>query len=608
MPLDRTSPDPLRATLRAPTLITLALFGAVLATSACDTGLQGKLNEARDKRYAAARAAVYKVEDERLALLEKDLPGPEAEFVGDEHPLLAWRKKLLDRTDDRRLLSLAQHARPTEAMLKDGLDIGARGTPSQVAAELGAAYVKESVAYWTHNATMARYSNYLGQFFTAVEQAKQSAAEKQEALAKNPERVEDAKAEAFVPPPMLDEARFDQVFMHAVKYFNLLKLVEKTQSYSSSMTDYEIAFDFPKRGQESFSDFVSRICFMHEGLKERCGKIPHEHRAAVVDHAYLEWLLGRSKALVLTDSPRYKVFTEVNARLQEAIAKALTAPVETKEEPVYPSTHAVVSGMSGVDALFSDEQGVQFNGVKLADKFGGALPDKYAETVKTALEEIKNMPGNRIDFQRVVLRMPGNVPFGTVVSALQAYPNDTVKQIFLVGRRRVDESMRLAALPMRQRPVNDSDKISYKFMEDAAETTCGFLGIFGDSMTGKPDEWYLRIEQSKIRATKINEVEETPGGKKIKQPTETVDLGTPADLTKLQAHLDANPGRYRTFIDGPQYSYDAATELLSQLLFKCKDQELVYNDPAKKPVTRKCGELKDADRKRVTLILGVCGG
>jgi len=592
---------------RTSTPITLALLGAVLATSACDTGLQGKLNEARDKRYAAARAAVYKVEDERLAILEKELPKADAEFVGDEHPLLAWRKKLLDRTDDRRLTSLAGHARPTEAMQKDGLDIGARGTPSQVAAELGAAYVKESIAYWTYNATMARYSTYLKQFFAAVEAAKASAEEKQAALAKLPERVEDAKAEAFVPPPMLDEARFDQVFMHAVKYFNLAKLVEKTQSYSSSMTDYEIAFDFPKRGTESFSDYVSRICFMHEGLKERCGKIPHEHRAAVVDKAYLEWLLARSKALVLTDSPRYKVFTEVNVRLQEALAKALEAPVDTTEEPVLPSTYAVVAGMAGVEALFSEKTGVKFHETSLADKFTGALPDKYAETVKSILEELKNQPGNRIDYQRVALRMPGNVPFGTVLSALQAFPVDTVKQVFLVGRRRVDESMRLAALAMRQRPPGDGDKLSYKFKEDAAETTCAYIGIFGESATGKRDDFWLHLKKDgKVRVAKYEEVEETPG-KKTKVAQDTVDLGTTADLSKTHEFLEKNIGRYRLFVEG-KYTYDEATLLLSDLLFKCKDQELVYNDPAKKPVTRKCGDLKDAERKRVTLILGVCGG
>ncbi|MFO0748732.1 MAG: hypothetical protein U1F43_24175 [Myxococcota bacterium] len=578
-----------------------------MALTACDTGLQGKLNEARDRRYEAAKKAVYKVEDERLATLEKNLPKPDAEFVGDEHPLLVWRKKLLDRTDDKTLTELATHAKPTEQMTeKEGLNIGAKGTPAQTAAELAAAYIKEQAAYWTHNSTMSRYKLYLHQFFDAVNAAKKAAEDRQAAMAKNPEFVEDAKAEAFVPPPLLDEAHFDQVFMHAVKYFNLSKLVDRSQSYASTMADYEIAFEFPGRGfgKESFSDYVSRICFMHEGLKERCNGVPHEYRAGIIDRAYLEWLLQQSKALQL--SPKAKVLSDVNARIGEAIDATLKQPFNTKEEPVFPSTYAEVSGMSGIEALFSDEQGVLFNGVKLADKFGGQLPTGFVDTIKKAIEVNKNQPGNRVDYQRVVLRMPGNVPFGTVISTIKSFPADTIKQVFLVGRRRVDESMRLAALPMRLPRPDDNQTLSFQFKDEAAKTTCNFLGVLGDPMVGKHDEFYLQIAGDKVRATQVTTPDPDPANptKPLdKIPGDTVDLGSPKDLTKTLEFIDAHAkARFRTFI-GSKYSYDEALQLVSQLLYTCKDEELVYNDPQKKPLIRKCGKVTS---REMTLILGVC--
>lgn len=579
---------------------------AAMAISACDTGLQGKLNDARARRYDAARKAVYKVEDERLATLEKELPKPDAEFVGDEHPLLVWRKKLLDRRDDKTLTDLATHAKPTEAMEKDGLAIGAKGTPSEVSANLAAAYIKESAAYWTHNSTMSRYKLYLKQFFEAVAAAQKAAEEKQADMAKNPDYAEDAKAEAFVPPPLLDEARFDQVFVHAVKYFNLSKLVDRTQSYASTMADYEIAFDFPGRGfgKESFSDYVSRICFMHDALKERCKGVPHETRARVIDHAYLEWLLQQAKGLKLSD--RAKVLSDVNNRLAEAIDASLKAPLDVKEEPVFPSTFAEVSGMSGIEALFSKEQGIVFNGQKLDEKFGNELPANFADTLKKAVEDIKNQPGNRVDYQRVVLRMPGDVPFGTVISTIKAFPADTIKQVFLVGRRRVDDSMRLAALPMRLPRPDDGQTVTFQFKEDAAKTTCNFLGILGDPMVGKHDEFYLHAAGGKIRATQVTTPEPDPAnpGKALeKVPGDTVDLGSTADLTKTVEFLDAHPkARFRAFLGG-KGSYDESMQLITRLLYACKDEELVYNDPQRKPIVRTCGKVTP---REMTLILGIC--
>jgi len=624
-----------------------ALSGA-LVLSACDTGLQGKLNQKRDERYEKAKQAVYAVENERMDVLAKALPAADAPFDGDEHPLLVWRKKLLDRRDDKRLVDLSGHAKPTEAMTRDAvvgcaegagkrdrineeelarldldtikgkvadeafntcLDqkmVGAKGTPSQTAAELGAIYIREQQQYWTNAGTMSRYSMALNNWFKEVEKAKVAQDERQAELAKDPKTAEDAKAEGFVEPPFVNEAHFDQVFMHAVKYFNLSKLAERSQSYASTMADYEIAFDFPGRGfgKESFSDYVSRACFMQPTLKERCKGVPHEYRASIIDYAYLEWLQAQAQALKLPADGPTKVLKEVNDRIVAAVTEALKVRPESKEEPVYPSTYAEVSGMSGVEALFSNEQGVLFNGAKMADKFGGALPDKYNDQVKAALDELKNTPGVKVDFQRIVLRMPGDTAFGTVVQAIKSFPSDTIKQVFLVGRRRVDDSMRLAALPMRLPRADDSQTISYNFKEDGdKKTTCNFLGVLGDPMVGKRDEFYIAIDKNKIRATKVVTPDPDPAKPDVipeKQPSETLDLGSPSDLTKLAAFLDANKGRFRTFISG-KWSYTEAVELVSSMLYVCEDEELVA--PKMDPMTRKCGKVKG---REMTLILGVC--
>lgn len=613
----------------------------------CDTGLQAKLHEGRDRRYKAAKEAVYDVEAARNKAMVDTLPAPDAKFDGDNHPMMVWRRNATLRPDLNDLDSLATRSKPRRIIAGEALaqlnemrkqaklpliderwvvapplhelnelraqanapalteeqydqafpaHVGAKGTPAEEAAKVGAGYLKDASEFWAGTTTLSRYMTSIGNFDLAVNKAKTKA-------------EEDGKTKSgweFVEPPFGDEARFDEWFVHAASYLQLSNLSDRSVAWDAMHPAYGVAFGISRRQGEGSSDYVSRLCFLHDSLKDKCKGVPHEYRSALVDRGFLEVMLGWAKGYH-AKSPRGEVFDSVAKRFADAITAAIAAPLEFKEGLVLPSTTAAVGGRSGVRLALSDA-GIVATGeadVKLSDKWTGTVPANFVPDFTKMLTDIKDQPGNRIDYQRVVLELAGSTSIGQFMGVLKAIPAKLgeaggVKEVFLLGRRRLDDSMRLAAIRVRIPAADDAPNMGYKFKEDAAQTQCLVVGRVGDPPVGKKDEYDIEIKANQIRAAKVTIVETETSAERVYE--DTANLGTPADLKPLKDWLDAHPGRMRLFIPN-KGDYNQLVTLLSDLLYKCTDEEVSSDDASKPKAVRTCGV---SEPRAASFVLGLC--
>ena len=595
----------------------------------CDTGLQNRLNEARGNRFEAAKQAVFAVEAARNDFLKSSLPAPDAKPTGDDHPMMAWRKATTARNDADLLRDLASRAKlpqPTTRSLTKGeaAELGtkyrkgwydctitegngifqescqtyatvmAMGTPSQAAAEVGASFLRDVNEYWTSKTSLSRYLNAISGFDVMAAKSKDDAA----AITK-----EDPTWE-FVEPPFSDEARFDTFFIHAASMLQLSALPDRTVAWDAMHPDYGVVFGMARRSGEGSSDYVSRLCFAYDGLKDKCKGVPHEYRAALVDRAFLEAMLVRAKAYRATTT-RGQVFNDVTQSIAKSLEAAVATPLAFKEEFVLPSTFAPIGGRSGVRVVFSPAGIVATTDkdVVLLDKYTGLVPKTVQPEIVKLLTELRDQPGNRIDYQRIILELEGSTSMPSFIDAVRTFPAllgeaSGVKEIFLLGRRRVDDSMRLASVKLRIPRADDSPTISYQFKDDAEKTTCQLLGQVGDPPAGKKNEFFLEVTPDRVRAAPLSINEETAE----RTPGDTVALGTAADLTAVKAWLDENPGRLRAFVK-VNGDYDKLMRLISDLLYKCTDEEIAFDDATKQPLKRTCGR---SEARSVNFILGIC--
>lgn len=630
-------------TVRSALLVLVA--STPLTQLGCDSGLQDRLYQARDQRFEAAKQAVFGIEASRNEALKAAVPAPDAKPVGDDHPMMAWRKSVAQREDADMLKVLSSHAKllqPTTAMLtqsevdelvaEEGATPGkpyregwyqctisaqadakglyqkncesdakvmAMGTPAQSAADVGASFLRDVNEYWTSKTSLSRYLNAIQSFEVMASQAK----------AKADELAKQDPSWQHVETPFVDEANFDKWFVHAASMLQLSSLPDRNVAWNAMHPDYGVVFGMARRAGEGASDYVSRLCFAYDGLKGKCSGIPHEYRAAVVDRAFLAAMRDKAAAYKHT-TVRGQVFKDIAdsfvKSMDEAMAKSDELAKGFVETMVLPSTFAPVGGFSGVRVMFSQDgiTALTDKEVKLLDKYtAGNLPKTLQADVVKLLSELRDQPGNRIDYQRIVLEMPGNTTIPAFIEGVRLFPSllgeaAGIKDIFLVGRRRVDDSMRLASLKLRIPRADDSPVITYQFKEDAAKLSCQLLGQVGTPPAGKKNEFFLEVGPTKIRAAALTINEET--GERT--PGDTIDLGTPADLSAVHKWIEENPGRMRAFVKVGG-DYDKMLSLLTSILYKCTDEEIAFDDATKAPLKRTCGK---SEERAVTFVLGLC--
>lgn len=557
-------------------------IAALALLAGCEMGLQEKLDDSKAERFAAAKAAVYEIETVRTAALAASVPAVDAEAEDREHPLLSWRKAVLARDDAKTLERIAHNIRPDEQT-----PVGARGTPSQFAAELGDSFLKESNEYWNGNSSNARYLDYIESFLESA--AKHEAKSREDGV-------------DFVPPPFIDEARFDQIFVHAAGFFQLSLADNRVNERRALFPYWELAFDFPMRGSEDNDPdaYVSRLCFVHESLKERCAGVPHEYRAIVLDRAYLEWAKAAAAGFK-PSSERTKVFGDVIDRFSAEVTEALAKEPNLTEEPVLPATLAKPGGSSGLRVLFSHKYGIVVGDKQIATEFGATVPNDLSAKALEIINEIRNTPGNIITFTRAVLEAPATMTMANLRDIARALilPDNLVKNVVLVGRRKIDESLRRGVTNLQLMHHDAPRNSSFQFNEDAARTSCALMGFMGEPPVGERKEFYLEIAPERIRAAPVSYDKET----KEWSREATVDLGSPSDLSKLDAWLGENAGEIQVFISS-RFSYEDGLMHLTRVLYECKDQEITTVDPAKDAIVRPCGAPTE---RRNTVVLSICG-
>ena len=562
-------------------LLTSSIALALLAAG-CDMGLQTKLDDSKDRRYAEAKSAVYAVESARYGALASSLPAADAVAEGREHPLLTWRKQILARDDAKTFERLSTQTKP-DATTK----VGAKGTPAQFAAELADAYVKECFDYWNGGSSHERYLAFIASF--------------EESIAKH--EADMAKAgQPFVAPPLLDEARFDRLFIHAAGFYQLSLADSRLAERRALLPYWALALQLPTRGNEDDDPdaYISRITYMDPAMKERCKGVPHEYRTAIIDHAYLE--LTRKAVELYKAGDAGKVFGDVMARFAGDLDKALANTPTPVEDPVLPATFAIPGGTSGLTVVMSEKRGIMIGDQQIQPTFDGTIPADLDKKALEVVNTVKSTPGNIINFTRIVVEAPGTMLVGAVRDVVRGLtlPDGLVKNIVFVGRRQADESMRKGVVNLQLMHEGATKTSSYQFPEDAAKTSsCALLGFMGEAQLGAKKDHYLEITPTKIRAIAVTWDKEA---KEWKKEGSTLDLGSPSDPKLFEEWLDKTEGQFQLFLSA-KFSYSDAMALVTRALFDCKDQEITFADPNQPTVMRTCGL---SEQRRTSLVVSIC--
>ena len=555
----------------------------VLLASGCDMGLQAKLDQSKERRYAAAKAAVYAVQTDRYGALSSSVPAADAKAEGREHPILTWRKQTLARDDAKTFEHLATHTKPDETTT-----VGAKGTPAQVAAELADTFVKEANDYWNGSSSHERYFGSIDAF---VESASMHEGEA------------DKAGVPYVPPPLMDEARFDRSFVHAAGFYQLSLADSRLAERRALLPYWSLGFGFATHaGEDDDPDaYISRICFANEAIKDRCKEVPHEHRAAVIDRAYLELIKKQAEGFKAT-SDDAKVFADVMVRFVGDLAEAIKGELDVSEDPVLPATFAKPGGTSGLNAFFSTDRGIVIADQQLAPTFDGTIPGDLSAKALEVVNNVKNTPGNIINFTRAVVEAPGTMPTTALRDIVRvfAFPDAIVKNIVLVGRRYVDDSFRKGVLNLQMMHIDAPKTSSYQFPEDGAKTTCALMGFMGEALLGNKKEYYLELSPTRLRAVAVRYDKEA---KEWVKEGETIDLGSPTKIDALEEWLDKTEGQVQVFLSG-KFSYTDSMQLLSRVLMDCKDTDITFVDATKQPLKRTCGA---SEERHISLVLSICG-
>ncbi len=542
--------------------VTLVTFGLL----ACDMGLQKELDEKKAQRFAAAAAAIDAIEAARVEEQRATMPAKGAEpAAGAKHPMFEWRKRIAESRDEEVLNKLAEDF---------------KGTPAQQSAIDGAAFVRESVAYWKGEGNLERYVKFLESYLADG--------------AKKLKAAEEAGNKEFKQRPFLAEAAFDLLFLHAARHY----LFEKSDAASQLVTSFpywQLAFGFPSRARESFSDYVTRVCRASR-LAERCKGVPHEVRPLAINKPYLEWL--RERAAEFVKAYDVALYKDVITAYDQTLSAALEATPDLTEDPVLPSTWSDASGMSGLMVAMSPKKGVMLHDQQLAESFSGKLPGDFASKASELVNGLKANEGNTVDYERVVLEAPGDIDGGTLTKIVSAFPRELVRQFILVGRKRIDESLRRTGILLRIPTEEEGKTTSYQFSGDAAKQSCDFLGIAGRPPIGRKEPGaYLVVDKDRVRAAKLSRDE---AGELV---VGDVDFtATPDELDKIGEWAEKNPGIVRMFVPG-SFSYDRLMTLASSVMHKCQDAEVAFDERGEQKVTIKCSKAEDRD---VTLVFAVC--
>ena len=235
----------------------------------------------------------------------------------------------------------------------------------------------------------------------------------------------------------------------------------------------------------------------------------------------------------------------------------------------------------------------------MSDSFSGKVPGGLKGEAAKVVQTLKDTPGNTVDYQRVVLEMPGEVSGRALGQVFGSFSREIVTQFDLVGRRRVDESLRRNGLIVKVPAPDDGATTSYTF-NGGSKTACQYLGIAGKPAIGRKEPGhYVVVGKDAAKIAKLTKDEEG----KLSASAETTSIPL-KDAAALGKWADENEGIVRFFISGSQHSYDDIIQTVTQMLYKCQDVEVLLDEMGAKKMKVTCGKATPRD---ITLVFGLCG-
>ena len=561
---------------------------ALSTLSGCDSDLQQQLDGKKTERYKKASDGLAEIESNRTTALNEALPKADAKPEGRKHPLMVWRSEFDSGKAAEGDGETAKPGRDDKGKLEKLAD-EYKGTPTENPARMGVGFVSAAKDWWGGKGNLERYNMFLSGYLSSA--------------------AEDAKAQEgnaeYVGWPFQAEAAFDQLFIHANRYYQASNLSLDKQ-LTSALSYWQLAFGIPALNRERFSDYVTRAC-RAKAFKDACAGVPHELRPLAIQKPYLEWNIKKAKAYV--DTKPAEVFTEVMNRYIGSLTRNLEAMNKTpldREDPnapktwKLPSTTSARGVSSGLNLTISRESGARLHTDVLSESWRSGVPKGLKKQAETTIQTLKDTPGNVIDFERIVLELPPVASSSALTGIVGSFPRDTVRQFDLVGRRRADDSLKRAGILLRLPAEDESDTTSYQFNEMKKKNSCSYLGVAGKPAIGRKSPGsYLVVDQRKgiktARLTREPETRELIVG-------ETKSIGTAMELDKLGAWASENEGIVRMFIDG-DYTYEQIIGMISGVLYKCSDVQTPLDAIGKEVVTVNCGKSEGRD---ITLVVGIC--
>lgn len=570
----------------ARTCAVVLAVGSLLITGCDSAELQQQLDDKKASRFKAASEAVAVIEAERLKALGK-LPEATAPPVGNKPAVISWRAALFAVPESGADGADAAPERDDVGALEQLMNdrkLG-KGTPAEDAARYGVGFASASREYWAGKGNLERYSKFLDGYV-------------KEAARMAEEASKEGNTE-FVQRPFLQEAEFDRLFIFASRQFAIAQLPVNARLLAT-YGSWQIAFNLPSRGRERFSEYVTRVCRVGK-LSENCDGVPHEMRPLAINKPYLKWQKERAEAIIA--SKTHGAFGDFAKAYVAMLNEQLKATPDFTEEPILPSTYADRAASTGLMLAMSKKTGVKLHTTEVSDSFNGKVPKGLKKAGDEVIQALKDTPGNQVDFERVVLEMPGDVRGTELLSSIRAFPRDIVRQFDLVGRRRADESLRRAGVMLRLQAKDQPDTASYQLHGESKKTMCSYIGIAGKPDIGRRAAGsYLIWEKDRVRAVKLDWDDPTSDKKRpVAQEKLSLDIA-PTDTAKLDAWLDANPGRVRLFISGNQ-NYDNLLQAISGVTHKCHDIEVAIDDYGREKKTFRCGK---SDQRDVTVPISIC--
>lgn len=571
-------------------LCVLSCSAAVLMTG-CESDLQSQLDQKRAERYAEATAALKAVESKRIKELTDRLPAKDAKPEGRRHALLLWRSGLFETKAKAKEGEELEAGTPRMVPVRDDeatlkkLESDYAGTPAAKAARFGAAYAVASHDFWTGKANLEGYYRFLNGYTIGAAREAQIAA--------------DGGDSEYVGWPFLAEAEFDKIFLHASRYYLTTQLPDNARLLASYPM-WQLAFNQPSRARERFGDYVTRLCRASD-LAKRCKGVPHELRPRAINKPYLEIQEAMIKGYVSGKQP--EVLITVAKRYGAAVGDLLQATPDFTEDPVLPATFSDRAASTGLMLRMSRKTGVKLHQEEISASYSGSVPGALKAKAVTVIQTLRDTPGNQVDFERVVLEMPGDVSSKQVARTIQSFSRDIVRQVDLVGRRRADESLRRTGLLVRLQGADEQDNLAYwlhaKKRKKHLRENCEYLGYAGKPPIGRTEPGsQLWITKKRIKGTLLSRDPDT----RVMIPGEvTLDVA-PSDTAALAKWAAANEGNVRFFIS-MDHTYEQFMEVATRLLYSCIDLEVAVDEQGREKMTVTCGKSEDRD---ITLVLGFC--